>query len=551
MTDVIEEKSSGQLSLQAKILSAVIGLTLFVLIVAATLGVYVFQTNQKSQIQYRADIITTLQAAAIVGPMWDLNNEAAQSLLEDLAQDEDFQFVEVLDPKGERLFSYGELPENADVTSSRRDIIQSDDGQEEKIGSLVLHLSNEWINSQLISFAVSAVVATLIILGALSTVVIVSFRKLTVPLAKMTVEMKELVSGNLDIEIGELDRQDEIGHMANAIQVFKQSAIQKRQLEAEQIEANKLAEQERINAEKRREERALQQERDKEQAEQEKRDALLSLVGTFEQSVGGVVDGVASAATEMQSTAQSMTDNSRETTAQANAVSEASTSATNNVQSVASAAEELSASIREISQQVSQSSNVTNQAVEEANKANVLIQGLDEGAQSIGEVISLIQDIAEQTNLLALNATIEAARAGDAGKGFAVVASEVKNLASQTAKATEQISDQISKVQGSTAEAVAAIQGITQTITKVDGIASAIASAVEEQGAATQEISSSVQKAAMGTQEVSSSINNVTTAATQSDQSSQDVLSASRELSQQAEHLRYQVSEFVQNVRTG
>jgi methyl-accepting chemotaxis protein len=354
-----------------------------------------------------------------------------------------------------------------------------------------------------------------------------------------------------NVEITDMDRQDEIGKMSKALQIFKSSAVEKRELEKLQEQSRKDAEAEQNAAEKRRTENIADTEKAKIIAEQEKKEALLELVSSFENSVGSVVDGVASAATEMQSTAKIMTDISQRTTNEAGVVSRASANATENVQSVASASEELSVSIQEISQQVGQSSAIANQAVEEAEKANVLIKGLDAGAQSIGEVVSLINDIAEQTNLLALNATIEAARAGDAGKGFAVVASEVKNLASQTGKATEQISAQISEVQGATNEAVEAIQEISETISRVDEISTAIATAVGEQGTATQEISSSVQKAAQGTQEVSTSIESVSEAAAESDTASKDVLSASQELSEQAENLRAQVTIFVENVKTG
>lgn len=546
----LEAISSG-LSLQAKVLLTTIGMTLLVLVISETVGVITTRQSQIEQLQGRADIVTTLQSKAIVAPMWDLDNEATQKLLEDLAQDPDFQFVEVLDPAGKQLFSHGEAPDNEQVTESSQDIVQIEDGSSETIGTLHLRLSHVSVDEQRTDLIIAAVLSAIVVLGGISGVVIVSFRKLTVPLGRMTEEMGSLVAGDLDITIGDLERTDELGNMANAIQGFKDSAIEKRQLEVLQKQNQEKLELDRIETENRRVQREKEDEEGKKQAEIEKQEALISLVETFETSVGAVVDGVASAATEMQSTAQNMTTISEETTSQANSVSHASENATSNVQSVASAAEELSASIREISSQVSQSSNITNQAVDEANKANVLIQSLDEGAKSIGEVVDLIRDIAEQTNLLALNATIEAARAGDAGKGFAVVASEVKNLASQTGKATEQISDQISKVQSSTAEAVSAVQGISGTIKKVDEIAAAIASAVEEQGAATQEISSSVQKAAAGTQEVSTSIMSVTTAANESDQASRDVLSASRELSQQAENLRTQVADFVHNVRTG
>lgn len=371
---------------------------------------------------------------------------------------------------------------------------------------------------------------------------------------RITNAMTELSDGKGDIqkiEIADTEREDEIGRMSKALQIFKDSAIEKHALEEQQVQLRNEAESERLAAENQRKERATEVEESKLKAEEEKKEALFDLVSSFENSVGSVVDGVASAATEMQATAKTMTDISERTTEKANTVSIASDTATSNVQSVASASEELSVSIKEINQQVNQSSAVTSQAVNEAERANDLVKGLDISAQSIGEVVSLINDIAEQTNLLALNATIEAARAGDAGKGFAVVASEVKNLASQTGKATEQISLQISEVQGATNEAVDAIQKISETIRQVNEISGAINSAISEQGAATQEISSNVQKAALGTQEVSSSIVSVTEAAAESDSASQDVLTASHELSEQAENLRTQVLNFVQNVKSG
>ena len=388
---------------------------------------------------------------------------------------------------------------------------------------------------------VSAIIASLV--GVILSFFIV--RSFTVSFTAIIGSMQALANGNLEKEIPYQKNTDEIGDIAKAVGIFKVSAIEVQALQVEQEKLRSDAEAERAAATQRREQAAKDEIKAKEQAEIERRQGLVDLVTDFESSVGSIVNGVASAATEMQSTAKNMTGISERTNSEAATVSHASANATNNVQSVASAAEELSASIREISQQVSQSSNITTQAVDEAEKANTLIKGLDAGAQNIGEVVSLIQDIAEQTNLLALNATIEAARAGDAGKGFAVVASEVKNLASQTAKATEQISAQVSEVQSATTGAVSVIQGISKTIQKVDEIATIIASAVEEQGAATQEISSSAQKAAAGTQEVSSSIKVVTETASESEGASQDVLQASLELSQQAETLRSQVADFV------
>lgn len=261
-----------------------------------------------------------------------------------------------------------------------------------------------------------------------------------------------------------------------------------------------------------------------------------------------VVDVVASASTELQATAETMSAAAEETNQQSAAVAAASEQASTNVQTVASAAEELSSSIREISQQVANSTKVAKSAVTEAERTNTTIQGLAQAAEKIGEVVNLINDIASQTKLLALNATIEAARAGDAGKGFAVVASEVKNLADQTAKATTQIAAQISGIQSVTQEAVTAIGNIGTTISQLDETSTAIASAIEQQGAATQEISRNVQQAAQGTQEVSSNIQGVREAASQTGAAASEMLQSSGELSKQADSLRTEVEAFIARI---
>ncbi|MBE0529667.1 MAG: HAMP domain-containing protein, partial [Rhodospirillales bacterium] len=296
------------------------------------------------------------------------------------------------------------------------------------------------------------------------------------PIRSMSQAMLKLADGDTTVVIPGIGNGDEIGEMAAAVQVFKDN----------KIEADRLAEEQKREQEAR--------------AARAKR--IEDLCKAFDATSTEAVKSVASAATEMRSSSEAMSATAEEATRQASAVAAASEQASANVQTVASAAEELSSSISEISRQVTQASQIAAAAVSEAEQTNVKVQGLAQAANKIGEVVALITDIAEQTNLLALNATIEAARAGDAGKGFAVVASEVKNLANQTAKATDEIGAQIAGIQAATQEAVAAIDSITKTISKINEVNSGVASAVEEQGAATQEIARNVEQAAAGTQEV-------------------------------------------------
>jgi methyl-accepting chemotaxis protein len=343
------------------------------------------------------------------------------------------------------------------------------------------------------------------------------------PITAMVEAMKNLASGNTDTAIPAQGRKDEVGAMAGAVQVFKDNMITAARLEAEQ-----KAEQER---------------------KEQRQKAVDGYIQDFDKSVGGVLEMVASASTELESTAKSMSATAGTAQQQSTAVAAASEQASTNVQTVASAAEELSSSISEISRQVAESTRITSQAVTETEKTDAQIQGLADAAQRIGDVVKLINDIAGQTNLLALNATIEAARAGEAGKGFAVVASEVKSLANQTAKATEEISAKIAEMQSATSLSVQAVQGIGQTIGRINEIATTIASAVEEQGAATQEIARNVQQASAGTAEVSTNIVGVTKAANDTGAASTQVLGAAGELSKQSESLRGQVDAFLSKIR--
>ena len=349
-------------------------------------------------------------------------------------------------------------------------------------------------------------------------------RGITRPLNRMTVAMKALADGRVDIEVPGIGRHDEVGEMADAVEVFKTNAVARQRLEAEQNE------------------------RDVRAAAQRKADTN-RLADDFEGAVGQIIETVSSASTELEASAGTLTATAERSEKLATVVAAASEEASTNVQSVASATEEMASSVNEISRQVHELARIANEAVDQARKTNDRVGELAKAAARIGDVVELINTIAGQTNLLALNATIEAARAGEAGRGFAVVASEVKALAEQTAKATGEIGQQITGIQAATQDSVAAIKEIGETIGRMSEISSTIASAVEEQGAATQEISRNVQQAARGTTQVSSNITDVQRGASDTGLASAQVLSAAQSLSRESTQLKLEVGKFLNSVR--
>lgn len=371
-----------------------------------------------------------------------------------------------------------------------------------------------------LAYAVVAVLLVSLIAASLIS------RSISRPVKKITDTMVKVAQGELNVYSGLTGRTDELGDMARAVDVFRNNAKEMIRIKAEQEEKDRLS------------------------AEQKKQE-MMKMADDFEHSVGSIVSVVASAATQLQSHARNLTQMSDQTSRQSANVAAATEEASASVQTVASAAEELSASIGEINRQVQESSAISKEAVDEVAKTDATVSTLSEAAAQIGDVVKLIQDIAEQTNLLALNATIEAARAGEAGKGFAVVASEVKNLATQTGRATEEISKKIVTVQSVTNEAVQAIRNIGSTIEKISTITASISGAIQQQNSATKEISNNVQQASAGTAEVSSSIVNVTHAASESLTAASEVLTASNDLTKQSEQLRLQIADYVSKVRGG
>ena len=358
--------------------------------------------------------------------------------------------------------------------------------------------------------------------------VIVSFligRNISRPVVAMSSAMRELAAGNFDVRLPGLERRDEVGQMAHAVQEFKVQAV---------------ARAERETAEREDKNRELQATR---------RAELYSLAESFEAAVGNIIEKVGSASVELENSAVVLTKSSAATQQLSTVVATASEETSANVQSVASATEEMAGSINEIGRQVSDSNRIANEAVDQAQKTDARIAELSLAANRIGDVTQLITTIAEQTNLLALNATIEAARAGDAGRGFAVVAQEVKALAAQTAKATSEISTQIAGMQAATQDSVHAIKEISGTIGRVSEIAAAIAAAIEEQGAATQEIARNVQQAAIGSSQVATSIADVNRGAGDTGSASSQVLSSAQLLSSENKRLKAEVVKFLETVR--
>ena len=416
-----------------------------------------------------------------------------------------------------------ELYYNA-ITPLTVDAIGKLDGVKESIGKAFARTTAD--TEGLISTTVTmqeVVASAAVLLGLLIAFLIA--RGIIKPLSGLTSGMKELAGGNFGVVLPGLERKDEVGDMAQAVETFKVKAEEKARDEAE-----------------------AKTRQDQIAAKQRKAD-MIKLADDFEAAVGEIVETVSSASTELEASASTLTSTAARAQELTTMVAAASEEASTNVQSVASATEEMASSVNEISRQVQESARMAGEAVDQARKTNDRVGELSKAAARIGDVVELINTIAGQTNLLALNATIEAARAGEAGRGFAVVASEVKALAEQTAKATGEIGQQITGIQAATQESVGAIKEISGTIERLSEISSTIAAAVEEQGAATQEISRNVQQAAQGTQQVSSNITDVQRGAGETGSASSQVLSSAQSLSSESNRLKLEVGKFLNTVR--
>ncbi len=370
----------------------------------------------------------------------------------------------------------------------------------------------------------SIVIGAVVIGLTLIAILLFVTRSVIRPLRGMTERMTRIAAKDFTLDLPGLERADEIGAMARAVDVFRKNGLEVERIRAEQAEQEN-------------------------RAAQERRAATQKLAGEFEAVVGNIVESVSSAATNLEATAGALARTAETTQQLTGTVAGASEEASGNVQSAAAAADEMSSSVDQISRHVQESSGIAAQAVTQAKQTDARIAKLSEAANRIGDVVKLINDVAEQTNLLALNATIEAARAGEAGKGFAVVAHEVKALATQTAKATDEIATQIAAMQAATKESVGAIKEIGDTVARIAEIARTIAGAVEEQGAATQGIARNVQQAARGTAELTASIADVNRGAAETGTASAQVFSSAQSLSRESGRLKAEVGKFLATVR--
>jgi methyl-accepting chemotaxis protein len=374
-------------------------------------------------------------------------------------------------------------------------------------------------------FASITMIATAIlgILGGVLLGSMISSKGIVQPISKIVESLKGLANGDLNTAVFGRDRTDEVGEIAATTQVFKDNLIEATRLREEQANARVAREQRQV--------------------------VVNTAISRFEGVAEEIVRTLSSAATELQAASNVLSSSATEAAQQANSVAAAAEQTSANVNSVASATEELAASVREIGARAQQSHTVTRSAVDEVTTTNVMVSELEQAAQKIGDVVNLIGDIAAQTNLLALNATIEAARAGESGRGFAVVAGEVKTLAEQAARATEDISREIEGIQGVTRKSVGAMAAISTRINEISEIASTIASAVQQQSAATQEISRNVQEASAGTSEVTFNITSVSTTVSETGSAAVQVQAAASELAQQSSVLRREFETFIDVVR--
>lgn len=510
-------------SLYARVILLIVMAATLVGVVAIAVAAQLAAQQTEAALLRRAGLVATLEADALARPLWELNKDAGQEIVGNLINLDPAVLAVAVTAKAKTQPFVAAGNQAASGMVIERPVVLVEDGNRDVIGTLRMVVDRAEIDQAIHQIALSNGIGYGAVLIAVVAVTMVALRLIARPLRQLTRVMVGLQGGDLTLDVPWRARRDEIGEMANALQTFKDNTLRMTE---------------------------LRHERDHEQEVRVRRAEILeTLTRDFEQLVRTALASVVGAATGLEETARTMSDNAHRTLDQASGAGTASVQTLQNVEHVATGARQLAASIGEIGRHVLRSSQTAGEAVSEVERTNGSIKGLADAAGRIGDVVKLIGEIASQTNLLALNATIEAARAGEAGKGFAVVAGEVKNLAAQTARATEQITTQIGDMQAASQEAVDAIERIGQIIGGIFNIATTIASAVEEQHTATNDIARNAQEAASGTGNVLHSVEKVADAATTTEQVAQGVLGTARSLADQSTALSREVNQFLDRVR--
>ncbi len=479
----------------------------------------------RDKLQEKARLTAEILIGGAADALWTFDRQRGEVLLAALAADPDYVGSHILDDGGKVFAEHGEAKDGKDILTVTLPIRQAGDANGDPLGTLVITMSSKRAEA-----AIAATSNILIGLGGTLLLVVCGvvygiIGNVTRPINRIIVTMGHLANGDLDQTIPALGRADEIGQMAAAVEVFKQNGLEVQRLHEEQT-------------------------RMKAEARQARKDLMEKMASDFEATVTSLLEQLENVTQRVGSQADTMVDKMAVAEESSSAVTMATGETSANVQTVASATEELATSIRGITQQVEESANIARDTAKAAEVTLAAIEQLAEQAAMIGNIVGLINNIASQTNLLALNATIEAARAGDAGKGFAVVANEVKSLANQTAKATEEITQQIQANQEATEKAVRDVRSITDIASRANEIASGISGVVQQQSAATQEISFSVNQAASGTQVVANNIDTVSSNVVDAGVTARDVRAITADLGVQFRELHAKVQVFVDSVRT-
>jgi methyl-accepting chemotaxis protein len=513
-----------RLSLQARVTAMLAVLVSIVVVAAFGFLVQRFVTSTEESLRARADIVASLQASAVSRAMWDMDETRIVGMLEALSEDPDFQAARILSPDGNAAQETGEFRDDDVVTAEKPILFDDGSGTTESLGTLVLQLSQGGVRKATTEAIGISIVAVLILLGVVIAAIYYNIRSITGPMKRIVDTLRQIREGEYDVSIDGLERRDELGDLARGVDTFRSGMK-----DADRIRTDRDLEKQRF--------------------EDSRKEALKEMAESLQTSVGQIAEQLSVASRSLETTSSVLTTASGKSRELSKNADDAARRAAGNVGTVASASEELSASISEINSQVSRSVIIAREAVEEAQSTAGLIAELDTASKEIGDIVNLIDEIAEQTNLLALNATIEAARAGEAGKGFAVVANEVKSLATQTGKATGEISDSIGHIQSRTESAVTAIERIRKVIADIDEISTTIAAAINQQEAAAQEIARSVGSASTSNEVISEAMAGLAGEVGKSDAAASDVHDASATVGALIGNLRQSIDGFLEKVR--